>query len=49
VEPLGKPFYTDFDARLRIVFGEILADVAEELEPYNAWLSKAWLPDEIIK
>jgi hypothetical protein len=31
------------------VFGEILNDVAEDLYPYDAWLSEAWLPDEIIK
>jgi hypothetical protein len=38
----------DAPCRLHIVFGEIVTDVAESFEPYNAWLSKAWLPDEIM-
>jgi len=39
----------DSPCRLRLVFGEIISDIAEEFYPYTAWLSKAWLPDEIIK
>jgi hypothetical protein len=37
------------ELRMRIIFGEILNDVADPLEPYGSWLSKAWLPDEILK
>jgi alpha-L-rhamnosidase len=42
IEPADAP------ARLRIVFGELLTDVAEPFEPYGAWLSESWLPDEVI-
>ncbi|OYT90670.1 MAG: glycoside hydrolase [Burkholderiales bacterium PBB3] len=38
----------DAPVRLRLVFGEVLNDVASPLYPYSAWLSQAWLPEEII-
>ncbi|MFZ2987596.1 hypothetical protein [Ideonella sp.] len=38
----------DAPARLRLTFGEVPTDVAESFEPYTAWLSRAWLPDEVV-
>ncbi|KAK4704386.1 hypothetical protein P7C70_g1820, partial [Phenoliferia sp. Uapishka_3] len=38
----------DAPARLKLVFGEVLNDVAESFEPYEGWLSKSWLPEEVI-
>jgi len=38
----------DSPVRLRLIFGEVPADVAEPLEPYTGTLSRAWLPDEIV-
>ncbi|KAJ9107000.1 hypothetical protein QFC19_002868 [Naganishia cerealis] len=42
VEPADAP------VRLKIVFGEVLNDVAESFDDYKAWISKSWLPEEII-
>jgi len=38
----------DAPARLRLTFGEVPTDVAESFEPYTGWLSRAWLPDEVV-
>ena len=38
----------DAPARLRLVFGEVISDVAEPLHPYSGWLSESWLPEEIV-
>ncbi|KAL8278558.1 hypothetical protein RQP46_009050 [Phenoliferia psychrophenolica] len=48
VDVLSGPEPADAPARLRLVFGEVLNDVAESFEPYNGWLSKSWLPEEVI-
>ncbi|ORY61062.1 alpha-L-rhamnosidase [Leucosporidium creatinivorum] len=42
IEPADSP------ARIKLTFGEILNDVAESFEPYEGFLSKAWLPEETI-
>ncbi|KAL7421955.1 hypothetical protein Q5752_003727 [Cryptotrichosporon argae] len=42
IEPNDSP------CRLRLVFGEVVNDVAEAFEPYSAFISAAWLPDEIL-
>ncbi|KAJ7150109.1 bacterial alpha-L-rhamnosidase domain-containing protein [Mycena crocata] len=41
---------TNIDApcRLRLVFGEVPTDVAEDLHPCSTWISTSWLPDETI-
>lgn len=38
----------DAPCRLRLVFGEVPTDVAEDLHPCNTWISTSWLPDETI-
>lgn len=38
----------DAPARLRLVFGEVVTDVAIPLYPYNGWVSASWLPDEVL-
>lgn len=38
----------DAPARLRLVFGEVVTDVAVPLYPYNGWISASWLPDEVV-
>jgi len=38
----------DAPARLRLIFGEVVSDVAEPLHPYKGSLSEAWLPEEIL-
>jgi alpha-L-rhamnosidase len=38
----------DAPARLKLTFGEVPGEVAEPLDPYKGWLSRAWLQDEII-
>lgn len=38
----------DAPVRLRLVFAEVLAEVAEPLEPYTGSLSRAWLQDEVV-
>ncbi|MEJ0230757.1 sugar hydrolase (plasmid) [Klebsiella michiganensis] len=43
-----KGISCDAPARLRLVFGEIVTDVAMPLYPYNGWISSSWLPDEIL-
>lgn len=38
----------DSPVRLRLTFGEVPTDVAEPLYPYRAWISAAWLPEEVV-
>ena len=38
----------DSPARLRLTFGEVPGDVAENFYPYHGTLAAAWLPDEIV-
>jgi alpha-L-rhamnosidase len=38
----------DAPARLRMVFGEVPGDVAEDFHPYHGQLSQSWLPDEVF-
>lgn len=38
----------DAPARLRMVFGEVPGDVAEDFYPYHGQLSQSWLPDEVF-
>jgi len=44
----GEGRSVDAPARLRLTFGEVPADVAEDLYPYPGTLSSSWLPDEIV-
>jgi hypothetical protein len=46
IAPTGS--VADSPVRLKLTFGEVPTDVAEPLYPYRAWISAAWLPDEII-
>ncbi|MRW89766.1 Bacterial alpha-L-rhamnosidase [Duganella sp. FT80W] len=46
VAPTGS--VADSPIRLRLTLGEVPTDVAEPLYPYRAWISAAWLPEEII-
>ncbi|UCH66286.1 MAG: hypothetical protein JSW63_03920 [Ignavibacterium sp.] len=34
--------------RLKIIFGEIPAELVEDIEPYSGTLSRAWFQDEIV-
>lgn len=38
-------WYNDAPVRLRLVFGEVPAEVVEPFDPYPGWLSRAWLQD----
>lgn len=38
----------DAPARLKLTLGEVPGEVAEPLDPYRGWLSRAWLQDEVI-
>ena len=38
----------DAPLRLRLVFGEVVAEVAEPFDPYPGTLSRSWLQDEIV-
>ncbi|MBI5689997.1 MAG: hypothetical protein HZC55_07830 [Verrucomicrobia bacterium] len=38
----------DAPVRLSLVFGEVLAEVSEPLDPYSGTLSRSWLQDETI-
>src|SRR3954468_14722158 len=44
----GEGRGVDAPARLRLVFGEVVSDVAENFHPYKGVLSQAWWPDETI-
>lgn len=46
ITPTGS--VADSPVRLRLTFGEVPTDVAEPLHPYKAWISAAWLPDEVV-
>ena len=38
----------DAPVRLQLVFGEVLAEVAEPFDPYQGGLTRAWLQDETV-
>jgi hypothetical protein len=38
----------DAPVRLQLIFGEVLAEVAEPFDPYTGGLTRAWLQDETI-
>lgn len=38
----------DAPVRLQLVFGEVLAEVAEPFDPYTGGLTRAWLQDETV-
>lgn len=38
----------DAPLRLKLIFGEMLCEVAESFDGYNGWISRSWLQDEII-
>ncbi len=42
----GAP--VDAPVRLQLIFGEVLAEVAEPFDPYTGRLSRAWLQDETV-
>jgi alpha-L-rhamnosidase len=44
----GEGINIDSPTRLRLTFGEIPSDVAEDFYPYNGELAASWLPDETI-
>lgn len=44
----GEGINIDSPTRLRLTFGEVPSDVAEDFYPYKGDLSESWLPDEII-
>jgi len=44
----GEGRGVDSPARLKLTFGEVPAEVAQPLDPYNGGLSRAWLQDETI-
>jgi hypothetical protein len=44
----GEGVHIDAPARLRLTFGEVPSDVAEDFYPYKGMLSESWLPDEVI-
>lgn len=46
VVPSGS--VADSPIRLRLTLGEVPTDVAEPLTPYSAWISAAWLPEEVV-
>lgn len=45
---IGEGIHMDAPTRLRLTFGEVPGDVADDLYPYNGDLSEAWLPDELF-
>jgi alpha-L-rhamnosidase len=44
----GEGRGVDAPARLKLTFGEVPGEVAEPLDPYKGWLSRAWLQDDVI-
>ena len=45
---VGEGRGVDAPARIKLVFGEAPAEVAQPLDPYQGGLSRAWLQDEIV-
>jgi hypothetical protein len=45
---VGEGRGVDAPARIKLVFGEVPAEVAQPLDPYKGGLSRAWLQDEVI-
>lgn len=46
ISPVGSP--PDAPLRLRLIFGEMLAEVVEPFAEYKGWLSSSWLQEEIV-
>jgi alpha-L-rhamnosidase len=46
IEGVGRG--VDSPTRLKLIFGEVPAEVAEPFDRYTGWLSRAWLQDEVI-
>ncbi len=44
----GEGRGVDAPARLKLIFGEVPAEVAEPFDPFHGGLSRAWLQDEVI-
>lgn len=44
----GFDIPVDAPVRLQLVFGEVLAEVAEPFDPYTGGLTRAWLQDETV-
>ncbi|MGA2325827.1 MAG: glycoside hydrolase [Bryobacteraceae bacterium] len=45
---VGEGRGVDAPARIKLVFGEVPAEVAQPFDPYKGGLSRAWLQDEVI-
>ncbi len=46
LEPVGRAM--DAPLRLKLVFGEVPAEVCEPFDPFTGQLSRAWLQDEVV-
>lgn len=46
IKATGSP--QDAPLRLKLIFGEMPCEVAENFDDYNGWISRSWLQDEII-
>ncbi len=44
----GEGRGVDAPARIKLIFGEVPAEVAEPFDPFHGGLSRAWLQDEVI-
>jgi len=44
--PVGKVI--DAPTHVKIIFGEVPSEVCEPLDPYNGWLSRGWLQDQMF-
>lgn len=44
----GEGRGVDSPVRLKLIFGEVAAEVVEPFDPYDGSLSRAWLQDEVI-
>jgi alpha-L-rhamnosidase len=45
---VGEGRGVDAPARIKLIFGEVPAEVARPFDPYKGGLSRAWLQDEVI-
>ncbi|GJM68621.1 alpha-L-rhamnosidase [Paenibacillus macerans] len=46
IKATGSP--QDAPLRLKLIFGEMPCEVAENFDEYNGWISRSWLQDEVI-
>lgn len=46
IKATGSP--QDAPLRLKLIFGEMPCEVAENFDDYNGWISRSWLQDEVI-